>query len=144
MKYFLTFLFRLAFISVLCAVVSAQQLPRTETDSNYLYGKYETDDPAILFEIPLPALTPEATKFFQPGEMMVEAVLRVDGTVSNVVFRGFLKNGMGDRVNVAVQRIKFRPAKVDGRLVSQKVTIKYGIKRCKNGKICTYAREYVE
>lgn len=155
MRYALTFLFLFVFLLGFYAGAEAQtdvcgsdkrvtEGIEAKADKDRFYGKYATDEPAVLTEIPRPLLTPEAVRFFKPDEMVVEAVLRRDGTVSNIVFRGFLRNGMGDRVETAVRKIKFKPAKVGGCFVSQKVTLKYGIKRCRNGKVCNYAKEVVE
>jgi hypothetical protein len=113
--------------------------------SDYIYRKYETTEPAVLTDIPLPKLTPEAIKFFEPGEMTVEPVLKSDGTIEhNSTLRGYLKNGMAASVMAAVRNIKFKPAIQDGRPVSQRVLIKYGIKRCNDGRVCTYASEIVD
>jgi hypothetical protein len=108
------------------------------------FGKYETTQAAVLTDLPSPELTPEAIAKFEPNEMTVEAVLTADGKIANVTFRGSLKNGMFDRVKVAVRKIKFTPALLDNQPVSQRITIKYGIKKCENNQICGYAFEFVE
>ena len=125
-------------------VLPAQETKIKETIVREYYGKYETSQPALITFLPLPELTPEAVAEFSPGEMVVEVVLSAGGGIGNPVFRGYLKKGMSDRVSVAVKKIKFTPAQLDDRPVSQKVTLKYGIKKCADGKICAYAFEFVE
>jgi len=125
-------------------VLPFQQTKSRETSVREYYGKYETTQPAVITFLPLPELTPEALAEYSPGEMVVEVVLTAAGEIGNPVFRGYLKKGMGDRVSVAVKKIKFTPAQLDNRPVSQRVTLKYGIKKCEDGKICTYAFEFVD
>lgn len=117
--------------------------PTAQAQPREFYRKYETDEPAQITFLPAPELTPEALQKFTPETMEIEAALNADGSISNVVMRGFLKNGMGDRVLRAVKKITFKPAVLDGQTVSQRVNIEYGIKKCDDGKICTFAREIV-
>jgi hypothetical protein len=125
-------------------VLPFQERKIKETNVREYYGKYETTQPAVITFLPLPELTPEALAEYSPGEMVVEVVLTAGGEITNLVFRGYLKKGMRDRVSVAVKKIKFTPAQLDNRPVSQKVTLKYGIKKCDDGKICAYAFEFVD
>jgi hypothetical protein len=125
-------------------ILPYQQPKIKEPDVREYYGKYETTQPAVITSLPLPELTPEALAEYSPGEMVMEAVLTAGGEITNLVFRGYLKKGMRDRVSVAVKKIKFTPAQLDGRPVSQKVTLKYGIKKCDDEKICAYAFEFVD
>lgn len=107
------------------------------------FGKYETDEPALITSLPAPELTPEAIQNFTPETMEIQVILSVDGTVNNIVMKGFLKHGMGDRVLRAVKKISFKPALLNGIPVAQRIFIEYGIKKCDDGKICTFAREIV-
>ncbi len=113
----------------------------TVNDQKY-FLKYEADSNAVLTYLPKPKLTPEAIKNFVGEEIEVEMILRADGTVDIFVFRGTFKNGMHGRVLASIREIKFTPAKFKGKNVSQKVHIKYGIKKCENQKVCTYAFEF--
>ena len=122
-------------------IIKVNQPRRSRFEQREWYGKYETDQPAVITYLPLPELTPEATENFMPGEMIVEAVLTPNDDIIHIVFRGFLKNGMGDRVAKAVKKIKFTPAILEGSAVPQRIHILYGIKKCDDGKICTYAKE---
>ncbi|MCD9188830.1 MAG: energy transducer TonB [Pyrinomonadaceae bacterium] len=121
--------------------ILSPQTPQQETRD--YYGKYETDEPAIITALPVPELTPEAVQNFAPETMEIQVILSADGTVNNIVMLGFLKNGMGDRVIRAVKKIIFKPALLGGQPVSQRIFIQYGIKKCDDGKICTFAREIV-
>ena len=122
--------------------IKEQQVRLTQTRD--WYGKYETTKPAVITHLPLPELTPEAVSEFTPGEMVVQIVLTPNGETLNMTLMGFLKKGMGERVIAAAGKIKFIPAQFDGRAVPQRTTIRYGIKKCDDGKVCTYAYEFVE
>ncbi len=122
-------------------IIYVNQLRGSRVESRDWYGKYEMDQPAVIIYLPLPELTSEASENFAPDEMTVQAILTPDGDITNIVHLGFLKNGMGDRVTKAFKKIKFKPAILEGRAVPQRIHILYGIKKCADGKICTYASE---
>jgi hypothetical protein len=111
-------------------------------NANRIYRKYETTEPAVILELPAPELTPEAIARPELGEMIIEAVLEPSGKVRNSLTQmGHLKNGMTERVLVVARKIKFRPALLDGKPVSQRVYIKYSVQKCDGDKLCTGAVE---
>jgi hypothetical protein len=113
-------------------------------NANKIYRKYETTQPAVILELPAPELTPEAIANPELGEMIIEAILSPSGEVRNIVQRGNLKNGMTGRAVVAARKIKFKPALLDGKLVSQRIYIKYSVQKCDGGRICTSAVEILD
>ncbi|MBA3765405.1 MAG: energy transducer TonB [Acidobacteria bacterium] len=113
-------------------------------NGNRIYRKYETTQPAVIIYLPVPELTPEAVARPALGEMIIEAVLMSSGEVDNIVLRGSLKNGMVARAVAAMRKIKFKPALLGGSPVSQRILIKYSVKKCDWGRICTRAVEILD
>lgn len=109
-----------------------------------VYVKYEVDENAVFINLPKPDLTPEAIKNFVPQEIKVVMLLKADGTIDSPTFYGTLKDGMHGKILASIRKIKFKPAVLDGKKVTQRVHVKYGIKVCKNNRICTYAFEITE
>jgi hypothetical protein len=114
------------------------------SDANKIYRKYETTQPAVILDLPAPELTPEAVASPELGEMIIEAVLEPSGEVRNLVKRGDLRNGMTDRAMMAARKIKFKPALLGGKPVPQRIYIKYSVKKCDGGRICTSAVEILD
>jgi len=125
-------------------IQSASKSDLSSDDANRIYRKYETTAPAVILELPAPELTSEAIAQPELGEMIIEAVLESSGKVTNLTQRGYLKNGMTDRVLVAARKIKFRPALLGSKPVSQHIYIKYSVQKCDGDKLCTGAEEILE
>jgi hypothetical protein len=51
---------------------------------------------------------------------------------------------MAARVIAAARKIKFKPALMDGKPVSQRSYIKYSVQKCDGGKLCTRAVEVLD
>jgi Gram-negative bacterial TonB protein C-terminal len=111
---------------------------------NRIYNKYETTQPAVILDLPVPELTPEAIARQEPGEMIIGAVLTPSGEVKDIVRMGSLKNGMADRSLIAARKIKFKPAILDGKPVSQRILIKYSVQKCAGDRMCTLAVEILD
>jgi hypothetical protein len=114
-------------------------------DGNRIYRKYETTEPAVIIDLPVPELTPEAVAHpADLGEMIIEAVLRPSGEVDNIVLRGSLKHGMAARAIAAMKKIKFKPALMESKPVSQRILIKYSTEKCEGDRICARALEILD
>ena len=109
-----------------------------------IYRKYETTQPAVIIDLPGPELTPEAIAGPELGEMIAEAVLRPSGEVDNIVLRGSLNHGMTARAIAAIKKIKFKPALLEGKPVSQRILIKYSIQKCEGDRICARGLEILD
>lgn len=123
--------------------------PNTE-ESNYveyrrIYRKYEISQNAVILSLPQPDLTPEAIADKTTGKMIIEAVLHPCGAaVTNLVFRGYVRNGLAERASVAARKIKFKSAMNKGRAVPQRVQIEYNFYLCDKAPICTSVKEVME
>lgn len=106
------------------------------------YVKYEADKNAVFTYLPKPEMTPEAIKNFKPEEIVIQMNLNEDGTITDVVYMGMFRHGMEGKIITSIRKIKFNPAQLNGKAVTQRAHVKYGIKKCENGRICTYAFEY--
>ncbi len=113
-------------------------------NANRLYGKYETTQPAVITDLPVPELTPEAIAHPDLGEMILQAVLRPSGEVGDIVLRGHLRNGMTDKALAAARKIKFKPALPEDKPVSQRILIKYSVQKCDGNRICAGAVEILD
>jgi hypothetical protein len=127
------------------AITQIQSSTKSDSNSgsaNRIYRKYETTEPAVILDLPSPELTPEAIARPELGEMIIEAILEPSGKVRNSLTQmGHLTNGMTERALVAARKIKFRPALLDGKPVSQRIYVKYSVQKCGGDKLCTRAAE---
>lgn len=90
-----------------------------------VYEAKEVTRRAVLVEKPEPGFTEEARANGVSGKVTISAVLCGDGRVTDIRVGEGLPHGMTERAVEAARRIKFRPAKKDGRAVSQWLRIEY-------------------
>ncbi|HEV2864795.1 MAG TPA: TonB family protein [Pyrinomonadaceae bacterium] len=83
-----------------------------------------TTKAVILFK-PEPAFTEEARKNNVSGVVRLRAVLGADGRVRNILVLKRLPDGLTDKAVAVARRIRFQPATLDGRPVSQMVVLEY-------------------
>jgi TonB family protein len=90
-----------------------------------IYGpKDVTENPQIIFK-PEPIYTEEARIHGVHGTVILRAVFRASGEVTDIKTMTGLSSGLTEKAIEAARQIRFKPAVKDGRLVSQFVKIKY-------------------
>jgi TonB family protein len=80
---------------------------------------------AVITFKPEPNYTEEARRNNVTGSVRLRAVLAADGRVRHIAVIKRLPDGLTDKSIAAARLIKFMPAKVDGRPVSQFVVLEY-------------------
>ncbi|HEX8776393.1 MAG TPA: TonB family protein [Pyrinomonadaceae bacterium] len=80
---------------------------------------------ARLLSKPEPQYTEEARLAGVSGTVVLRAVFSSDGTVKNLFINRWLPFGLTTRAVQAAQRMRFSPATIDGRPVSQYIQIEY-------------------
>ena len=100
-------------------------VPVPRVNSSGIYNSSEVTKRAMLVSRPAPKYTREARKHMVTGTVRVRAVLTATGRVSNpFVVRG-LPYGLNESAIEAARHIKFIPAELEGRKVSQWIDIEY-------------------
>ena len=94
-----------------------------------VYRGKEVSQPAIVTDKPEPQFTNQARKKKTHGTVEIRAVLKSTGelTVLNVLKR--LPNGLTEQALDAAPQIKFKPALLDGKPVSQIILLQYNFNR---------------
>ncbi len=90
-----------------------------------LYTPSETMTKAVITAKPEPGFTEQARNANISGVVRLRAVLAADGRVTHILVIKSLSHGLTERAVSAARGIKFKPATVDGRAVSQYVTLEY-------------------
>lgn len=85
----------------------------------------EVSQRAVITSKPDPGFTEEARKNNVMGVVRLRAVLSANGAVTRISVISGLPAGLTERAITAAQRIKFQPARKDGRSVSQWITLEY-------------------
>jgi TonB family protein len=80
---------------------------------------------AVIISKPEPDFTEEAQENDTQGLVRLRAVLWKDGAVKNISVIKGLPDGLTEKAIAAARKIKFRPARKDGREVSMWVTLEY-------------------
>lgn len=88
----------------------------------------EVTQKAVIVLSPQPIFTVEARKKQIQGVVRISAILGADGIVRNVKVIKGLQNGLDERAISAAQRVRFFPARKDGKPVSQYVTFEYNFR----------------
>jgi len=83
---------------------------------------------AVILEKPAPEYTAEARRNGVSGKVILKVLLWSDGDVWVTSVVQGLPDGLTEKAFEAAQRIKFTPAEVNGRAVTQAVTIEYEFK----------------
>ncbi|HMF56064.1 MAG TPA: energy transducer TonB [Pyrinomonadaceae bacterium] len=96
-----------------------------ETDYNRVFSSREVAQKAHILAKAEPSYTESARKYSVNGTVVVRAVLSATGQVTDIhVVRG-LPHGLTRSAIEAARRIRFEPAQVNGRAVSQYIQIEY-------------------
>ncbi|GEM_PF-2051444 len=90
-----------------------------------IYKTSEVTQKARILETPKPSYTEAAYKNQIKGVVRISIVLRAEGTVTNIKVIEGLPFGLSERAILAAKQIKFVPAQIDGKPVSQYVTLEY-------------------
>lgn len=90
-----------------------------------LYTASEAMTKAVITAKPEPEFTEQARRANISGVVRLRAVLTADGRVTYILVVKGLSHGLTERAVSAARGIKFKPATVDGRAVSQFVTLEY-------------------
>lgn len=80
---------------------------------------------AAITNKPDPPFTEEARKNNVSGVVRLRALFGADGTVQNIVVVKSLPDGLTERCILAALQIKFKPATLAGRPISQLITLEY-------------------
>jgi len=95
------------------------------TNRNPVLMPKETTHKAIVITRPIPNYTEEARKHDVSGVVFLRVVLASSGKVTNIVARKILPDGLTEKAVEAASKIKFIPAMVNGKFVSQYISIEY-------------------
>lgn len=99
--------------------------PTPKYESNKIYKPSEVSSKARILSRPAPLYTEEARQQQVSGVVVLRAVFRADGRVTDIRSVSGLPHGLTEKAVEAAQKIKFAPATVGGRPVSQYVQIEY-------------------
>ena len=90
-----------------------------------VYPTSEVTTRATITFKPEPGFTGKARSNNVSGVVRLRAVLGSDGTVRNISVIKGLPDGLTEKAVAAARKIKFKPATIDGRPVSQFVVLEY-------------------
>src|SRR3954469_4352002 len=90
-----------------------------------VFREAEVTTKAILTYFPGPGFTDEARRNKVYGVVRLRAVLAADGRVKNILVIKGLPDGLTQAAVEAARGIRFKPASIDGRPVSQFVVLEY-------------------
>lgn len=90
-----------------------------------IYASYQVTTKAVITYKPEPSYTAKARGHGVSGAVRLRAVLGSDGTVRNISVVYGLPDGLTEKAVEAARKIRFNPATVDGRPVSQYVLLEY-------------------
>lgn len=94
-------------------------------EANKIYKPSEVSSKARIISRPKPVYTEEARNHKVSGTVVLRAIFRSDGGVTDIRTVSGLPYGLTERAVEAAKKIKFRPATVEGRPVSQYIQIEY-------------------
>jgi len=94
-------------------------------DPNKVFTTRQVEQKARILARPEPMYTESARKFSVTGTVLLRAVFAKDGKVKNIRVIKRLPHGLTDVAVMAARRIRFIPAQIDARPVSQYIQIEY-------------------
>lgn len=100
------------------------QLPQF-VDGERIYTWKEVNEKARVTERPPPRYTPAARRLRTHGYVIVRCILAADETIKHIEVITGLPDGLTESSIDAARRIKFTPAKKDGKPVSVWVELEY-------------------
>ncbi|MFL6336592.1 MAG: TonB family protein [Pyrinomonadaceae bacterium] len=90
-----------------------------------IYSSTEVTTRALITYKPEPGFSGKARSRDTTGTVRLRAVLGSDGQIRNITVIKRLPNGLTEKAIEAARKIKFKPATLDGRPVSQAVVLEY-------------------
>ena len=99
--------------------------PRKKGDPPYAFRQADVTSKAVILSKPGPDYTPEAEANGTTGTVRLRAVLAADGRVRHIMVMRRLTDGLTEQAVAAARKIKFTPATLGGRRVSQYVILEY-------------------
>ncbi len=90
-----------------------------------VFSQLQVNTKATIYRKPEPGYTEEARAANVSGIVRLRAVLGADGVVKHVIALTHLSHGLTAKAMAAARAIKFNPATVDGKPVSQFVILEY-------------------
>ncbi len=100
--------------------------PEVESESERAtFGTSEVMTKAIIQSRPEPGFTESARQANINGLVVMRAVLAADGQVKYILVLQSLSHGLTEEAVKAARKIKFQPATIGGRAVSQFITLEY-------------------
>jgi len=105
--------------------VASKELP-TEVDGERIYKPRETDERFQILKKPEPSYTREGRRHLTKGVVVLRLILAADETVKHIEVVKGLPDGLTEKSIEAAQKIKFKPARKDGKPVSVWAEVEYG------------------
>jgi TonB family protein len=105
--------------------VASRELP-AEVDGEHIYKSKETDERFQILKKPEPSYTREGRRHMTKGFVVLRLILSADETVKHIEVVKGLPDGLTEKAMEVAQKIKFKPAKKDGKPVSVWVEVEYG------------------
>jgi TonB family protein len=105
--------------------VASRELP-AEVDSEHIYKSKETDEHFQILKKPEPSYTREGRRHLTKGFVVLRLILSANETVKHIEVVKGLPDGLTEKAMEVAQKIKFKPAKKDGKPVSVWVEVEYG------------------
>lgn len=99
--------------------------PPEVVDGERIYIAREVDERARIRNRPAPGYTREARKHLTRGTVVVRCILSADETVKHIEVLTGLPDGLSEKAIEAARRIKFTPARKDGKPVSVWILLEY-------------------
>jgi protein TonB len=93
-----------------------------------IYSGKEITKKAVIKDKPVPVYTRLAQEHGVEGLVVIKAVFRSSGKVTNIVAVVRLPDGLTEQAIDAARRIKFKPAEKDGRPVSTYMQLEYNFR----------------
>ena len=99
--------------------------PNAPTDYSRPFKQSEVTRKAVITFKPEPAFTEQARKFNVTGVVRLRAILHSSGEMRNVSVVKGLPHGLTEQSVAVAKQIRFTPAQIEGRPVSQYVVLEY-------------------
>lgn len=99
--------------------------PPEVVDGERIYTSPEVDEKARIRTKPAPGYTRDARRRLTRGLVVVRCILAADETVKHIEVVTGLPDGLSEKAIEAARRIKFTPARRDGKPVSVWVLVEY-------------------
>ena len=112
-------------LSELSATLEFYGKPQKKGDPPDAFRQADVSTRALIVSKPAPGYTTEAERNLTTGVVRLRAVLAADGRVRHIVVMKRLPDGLTERCVAAARRIRFTPATLNGRRVSQFVILEY-------------------